>query len=158
MCRLPQTGAGNDSGCGPQDNDHQHHCSKRTTSWFPEPILPYVAKGSLRVWLSTRTAPSPEMPPAPSLLIWPSCREHLIHRRKRRKEEEHTGRGCAWEHLWDQNLVSQSTDNLTRVCFKNEDVGLVCFKNECGDFPDGPVVKTPCCQCRECRFCPGLGN
>ena len=27
-----------------------------------------------------------------------------------------------------------------------------------GDFPGGPVVKTPCFQCRGCRFDPRLGN
>ena len=26
------------------------------------------------------------------------------------------------------------------------------------DFPGGPVVKTPCCQCRGCGFDPWLGN
>ena len=32
------------------------------------------------------------------------------------------------------------------------------FKNKTGDFPGGPVVKTPHFHCRGCRFDPLSGN
>ena len=63
-----------------------------------------------------------------------------------------------------ESIVEFRTLFLNQLITSQESVlrmrmwGLVCFKNECGDFPDGPVVKTPRCQCRECRFCPRLGN
>ena len=46
-----------------------------------------------------------------------------------------------WPHLWEPRVVSRSQHgNSTPACEFSH-------LKTCGDFPGGPVVKTPCLQC-----------
>ena len=57
-----------------------------------------------------------------------------------------------WPHLWESRVASRSQyGNSALVC-------EFCHLKTCGNFPGGPVVKTPRFQCRGYGFDPCSGS
>ena len=63
-----------------------------------------------------------------------------------------------FQYMFSNNHLSNNTDYLLITCpFLGIRINLY-FKRDSGDFPGGPVAKTPSLQCRRLRFNPWSGN